>query len=104
MAMPDTDDGFEKVSEFGPVTKFQTTVNTPMPSSGRGPSYTTEENRQVLYEVGEHLFKVSKVSSRGWTITHYDSDGLVSTMTGYMDDEEAIHEEARDRVEEVLND
>lgn len=88
---------FSQVAEFGPVEKLEQTVETPMPEN------KTEENRMVCYEVGEHQFKVSKVSERGWTVTHY-KDGEVEWMqSGYEDTASKAHLNARTRVEEVLS-
>lgn len=95
---------FSEVSEFGPVSKLERTVDTPMPENEDGSGYTTEENRQVIYEVGEHLFKVSKVSTRGWTVTHYESGEIEDIHMGYEDTASKAHLIARTMVEEVLAD
>lgn len=85
---------FDREAEFGPVTKLQRTVQTPMPKS-------TEENRQVVYEVGDYLVKVSKVSEMGWTVTRYEGDTIDRMYMDYYDQEEAAHDLAREMVEEV---
>jgi len=99
-------DNFDKAGEFGPVTKFERTVRTPMVerSDARYTSgYYFEENRMVCYEVGDHQFKVSKVGDKGWTVTHYKNDELEAVDREYRD-EEGAHEYARELVEEVAAD
>lgn len=88
---------FSQVAEFGPVEKLEREVQTPMPDS-------FEKNRQVVYEVGEHQFKVSKVSTRGWTVTHYKGGELEGVHSGYEDTASKVHLIARTKVEEVLSD
>lgn len=86
---------FNEVGDFGPVRKLERQVKTPMPDG------ETEENRMVVYEMGEHLFKVSKVSTRGWTVTHYKSGELADMHMEYEDTASKAHLIARTMVEEV---
>lgn len=95
MSQPDISE-FEEVGDFGPVSKMERTVKTPMPNG------ETEENRMVLYVAGEHVFKVSKVSTRGWTVTHYKAGELEGMQSGYEDTASKAHLNARTMVEEVL--
>jgi len=99
--MPVTIDNFDEAGEFGPVTKFERTVKTPMPANPDGSGYTTEENRQVVYSIGEYLIKVSKVSTRGWSVTRYEGEDIDKMDTGYLEDEDNAHAVAREMVEEV---
>lgn len=91
---------FDKVSEFGPVSKWEKIVDTPMEGAD---GYTTEENRQVCYLVGNHVFKVSKVSNRGWTVTHYKEGELKDMHMEYEDGASEAHTIARSMVEDVVN-
>ena len=91
----------QKTGSFGPVTKWETTVKTPMPANPDGSGYTTEENRKVVYEIGEYYVQVSKVSNRGWSVKRLDADGLDKLNSGYFDEEEDAHALAREWVEEV---
>lgn len=79
---------------FGPVTKHSRTVKTPS-------KHEPEENRMVVYSVGNYLVKVSKVSDIGWSVTRY-KDGEPETIEpGTYYDEGEAHECAREMVEEV---
>lgn len=91
----------QKTDTFGPVTKWEQTVKTPMPANPDGSGYTTEENRKVIYEVGEYYIQVSKVSNIGWSVKRYDPDGIDMMVSGYLDDEQDAHEKARELVEDV---
>jgi hypothetical protein len=92
---------FQKTDAFGPVTKLTRTVNTTMPANPDGSGYTTEENRQVVYEIGEFYVEVSKVSDRGWSVTRYDPDGIDKMNMDYYDEEQKAHRVAREMVEEA---
>lgn len=89
---------FSKVADFGPVNKLEREVKTPMPEG------ETEENRMVVYEADEHLVKVSKVTDRGWTATHYQDGELEDMHMGYTDTSSEAHVIARGMIEEVLED
>jgi len=94
MVQIDLDD-YEKMGTVGPITKFERSLKTPGCS---------DEAREVFYEAG-HYFRVSRISTLGWSVTEYDENGHVlrrsaSENMGYFDSEEAAHETAKEWVEE----
>lgn len=92
---PDTDD-FEVVARGDHITKYVREVDTPAEGGD------AEENNMTIYEVGEHLVKVAKISTLGWSVTHYPEDAPLRRHTPRLDDESNAHEVAKEFITEVL--
>lgn len=91
-------DKYELVAEQDGVEKFERTVRTP------GWSGEAAECKKTLYRAFGRVWKVSRISTKGWNVSEYDEDGRPvrrSSSDGYFDSAEAAHECAKSWVMEV---
>lgn len=90
---------FEKVDEFGPVEKHTRDVDVPVGAD-------SEAETQTVYTANGHTICVRRLSTLGWTLSHWDESGTlvhrVGSHEGYFEDEPSAHESARQRVESVV--
>ena len=94
--MPETD-GFEKVAEHSPLSKWQREVMTPV-EGGREPNTITE----YRLESGPYV-KVSKISDLGWSVRLKNHDeGYFLSPDDRFDNEEDAHDEAKVLVQQVM--
>lgn len=88
---------YDVVDEFGPVTKLQRDVETPLPDGEK------EENRMVCYETNSgHQFKVFKVTDVGWTVNHYIETELEDMYMDYQSHAKDAHAIARAMVMDTV--
>jgi len=88
---------YNKVDEHGPVTKYEKTVQTPMPN-GR-----SEENTMTMFEVGDVLLKLSKISSRGWSFRDVTDPTSEYHSDEYYDDEQDALDELQTVIEGIVD-
>lgn len=91
-------DGYDKMAEFGPVQKFERLVKTPGVDG---------ENRKVFYKTKDRFWKVSRISTLGWSVTEYDEKGRPKRRSSsynldYFDTEAEAHALAKEWVQEYV--
>lgn len=104
---------FEKVNERGGIEKYTRTVQTPSSveevhgeeASRYSSGYASEENTMTVYVVrdADLMVKVSKVGTKGWSLSQYTLDGeLLDTGGPYLEEEQKAHGEARTTIEQEV--
>lgn len=91
---------YNKVAEYGPLTKYERTVQTPVVGESEQNTVT-----RFCLESGAYV-KVVKVGSIGWKARAYDADSkTIRDITNdvYFDTEEEALEEGKQMCSELID-